>query len=76
MSNDKRINPNKVIDDGYLHAAAYKIATTVLDEYRAGFDMNKVRALPNAAPKSESMGSPVSVIRLLDGLTSRCKIPR
>ena len=43
MSNDKRVRPNEVTDDGYLHAVAHKIITTVLNEYRAGFNMYKVK---------------------------------
>ena len=43
----------EVIDDGYLHAAAYQIVRTVLDEYLAGFDMDQVKALPNVMEKEQ-----------------------
>ena len=43
----------EVIDDGHLHAAAYQIVRTVLDEYLAGFDMDQVKALPNVMEKEQ-----------------------
>jgi len=44
----------EVIDDGHLHVAAYQIVRTVLDEYLAGFGMDKVKALPNVMEKEQT----------------------